>query len=555
VTTYPQGEVSRYGRQLIAQGIDPQITLVAPGREHTFYLSGPLAPMPGCQAGAVITKGVQGLHPAFNHLDYRGARQDGVTWADTVYDPAEMILDIEVSGRTAAEQRQVTRDLISALDPKRQSTLSWFTPEFGEWWCKTRLFRAPGDVMTQSSARHRRFPMKLSLRNDDAFWRSTDSTSSFGFSYEAAFDSFDRADSFNLGADWTQTYSGPGGGALGIAGGTAFWYESGALERTCRAIHDSVSDTDYQVITIQVARINEFPFPNSGYIDLIGRVSADGNSYVRFSLSGQNISLSSYVDGVLVWHVTRPLVVAPLWNETFSFVIGTSANTPRQFRVLRRGFDIFTATEPGNSRMGAAYRGWGFVMSAGAGFFSQISPVALHYWSAGDNNSVSQSGHLPMTNRGTEEVYPKYLCYGPGTFYIGNGTGSVGAANPVVFGPLNPGQIALVDTDPRRRGVIDLSPGVAPGPVSLQDQFGNALAALAIAGNILPLIGVFSSMFGILPVQGPLYSRLFGRFTRPISGHVDGTPLVTEQVAITITGGTADSKIVGTITPLRRWPE
>lgn len=555
MTTYPSGQISRYGRQLVQQGIDPQITVVSPAKDHTFYLSGPLAPMPGDQPGVALTSGIQGLHPAFNHLDYRGARQDGVTYADTVYDPAEMILDVEASARSAAELRQVVRDWISTWDPKKQATLSWFTPEFGEWWCKPRLFRAPQDTLSRSPARHRRLPMKLSIRNDDAFWRSTDSVSSFRFTYEAAGDQFARADSFDLGSDWTQTYSGPGAGAMGIAGQAAYWYESGTLERTCRAIHDSVSDTDYQVINVQIARINEFPFPNSGYIDLIGRVSADGSSYVRFSLSGQAISLSAIVNNVVVWEVARLLVVAPLWNETWSFVIGTGAGTPRQFRVLRNGFDVFTATEPGNSRIGASYRGWGLVMSAGAGFFSQTSPVALHSWTAGDNNTVSQSGFLPLTNRGTEDVAPKYLCYGPGTFYIGNGSGSTGAANPISFGPLLPGQIALLDTDPRRRAVIDLSPGQMPGTPSIQDQFGNALAALAIAQDIGPLLTVFASLFGIVPIQGPLYSKLNGRFTRPIVGHIDGTPLSTEQVTVTIGGGNADSKIVAAITPLRRWPE
>jgi hypothetical protein len=76
-----------------------------------------------------------------------------------------------------------------------------------------------------------------------------------------------------------------------------------------------------------------------------------------------------------------------------------------------------------------------------------------------------------------------------------------------------------------------------------------------MAGTSARLINAFRSLFGILPMQGPLYSQLYGRFTRPIEGHVDGTPLVTEQIAVTITGGNADSKIVGTITPLRRWPE
>lgn len=555
MTTYPPGQISRYGQQLIGQGIDPHITLVSPEGEHIFYLSGPLAPMPGCQPGVVMTKGVQGLHPAFNHLDYRGARQDGVTWADTVYDPAEMILDVEASGRTAAETRQVIRELISSLDPKKQCTLSWFTPEYGEWWCKPRLFRAPGETITQSHARHRRLPLKLSLRNDDAFWRSTDCTSTFRFIHADAYDSFDRADSLNLGPNWEQSYDHPERGALGIAGNTAFWYEGGTQENQCFARHLSESSTDFQAITFQIANLYEFPFPGAGNIDLLGRLSDDGQTFVRFSMRANVIGLSAFVNGVNIWDVSRALVVPPLINETFTFIVGTGEGTPRQFRVLRNGFDIFTATEPGNSQIGSSFRGWGMRIGVGGGFFSQKRPAAIHYWSAGDNTSIEQSGFLTFTNRGTEPVYPKYLCYGPGTFYIGNGSGLIGAANPIQFGPLYPGQIAMVDTDPRRRGVIDLSPGQIPGSPSIQDQFGNALSALAYAGDFGPLLTVFASLFGIVPIQGPLYSKLVGRFTRPIEGHVDGTPLAAEQVSVVIDNANADSKIVGTITPLRRWPE
>jgi hypothetical protein len=176
MTNYPDA-LSRYGQLLISQGLDAWVTLVAPESEHIFYMAGPLAPVPGCQAGFALAKGPTGLHPPFNHLDYKGARQDGADWSDTVYDPAEIILEGEVSGRTVAETREVTRNLVASLDPKKQCILSWTTPEMGEWWAKVRLNRAPAEALMH--ARHRRLPLKLSLRNDAAFWQSDPSVSTF----------------------------------------------------------------------------------------------------------------------------------------------------------------------------------------------------------------------------------------------------------------------------------------------------------------------------------------------------------------------------------------
>lgn len=557
MTTYPPGEISRYGRQLFEEALDPQITVVSPEGDHIFYLSGPLAPMPGSQTGVVLSKSIKGLHPIFNHLDYKGARQDGVTWADTVYDPAEIDMEIEFSGRNASELRQVVRDWFASWDPKKQCTLSWFTPEYGEWWCKPRLFKAPASPLTKSPGRHRRLPLDWTIRNDDAFWRSTDSISTFRFKHEDALDHFNRADSLSLGSDWYQSYTHPppADGALGISSGGVFWFEHGTNANACICRHVSTSETDYQVITISLTGLYEFPFPNTGYIDLLGRMNDASDTFVRFSLAANAISISAYVGGVLAWQVARPLLFPPIGTETFTFIVGTSAGTPRQYRVLRDGFEIATATDPGVVQIGEDYRGWGFAVGVGAGFSSQKRPALINYWAAGDNNTVTQSGFLPLTNRGTEDVSPRYLCYGPGTFYIGNGSGSTGAANMVSFGPLNPGQIALVDTDPRRRGVIDLSPGQGPQPTSLQQQFLDGLRSLAVAQNFQPLLSAFQSLFGITPPQGPLYSKLSGRFTRPIEGHLDGTPLVTEQVSVRIVGGNADSKIIGAITPLRRWPE
>jgi hypothetical protein len=561
MTTYPSGQISRYGRSLAEEGYDAWITLVAPEDEHTFYLAGPLAPLPGCQAGFALTKPPTGLHPAFNHLDYRGARQDGVGWADTVYDPAEIILEGEVTGRTVAETREVTRNLIASLDPKKQCILSWTTPAMGEWWAKVRLFRAPGEGLMHP--RHRRLPLKLSIRNDDAFWRSTDSVSKFAIADgdQVASDDFNRADDSGvngLGSDWTQSYdTTPGAGNLGIKSSSVFWYEAGSSANACRARHDISSETDYQVVSFRTDGLYYLAAGAGGYLDLLARIGDSGTTYIRARVGWLTVSLSAFVSGVQVWTTGDVALTAPPFpTETWTLIAGTSVDTPRQYRLLRGDFDVLTATDPAVSSMGASYRQWGFGVAVTATASpTNLPPQIIGSWSAGDNLTINKSGHLRFTNRGTETVYPFYVCYGPGTFVIGNGTGSTGAATPVSFGPLVAGQVAAIDTDPRRKQVIDITPGNAPVATSLQQQFVDSLTSLATTGDITGITNVFRSFFGMIPPQGPLYSLLSGRFTRPIEGHVDGTALVTEQVAVTIEGGNADSKIIGSITPLRRWPE
>jgi hypothetical protein len=375
-----------------------------------------------------------------------------------------------------------------------------------------------------------------------------------------ASDDFDRADNSavgGLGTNWTQRYTtSPGAGKLGIKDNEAFWYKAGTTANECLATYITGSESDYQVVQIAAGQFYQYPFLSDAPVIILARVGDSGTTYVRVTIAYLEVTFSAVVNGVEVWSKTQSVTILATPASVWTFIVGTSATTSRQYRLLLDGFDVMTATDPDVSRKGASYRGWGFGVGVASGVGTQFYPMStVEAWAAWDNTDVTKSGFLSLTNRGTETVFPKYLCYGPGTFYIGNGSGAIGAAGQIVFGPLLPGQIALLDTDPRRRGVIDISPGQAPGPVSLQDQFTNALYSLSTSANIAPLLTVFASLFGIVPVQGPLYSKLSGRFTRPIVGHVDGTPLVTEQVAVTITGGNADSKIVGAITPLRRWPE
>lgn len=344
MSIWPPGQVSKLGANLLSQNADPLISYV--GHDGSiFYLSGPLAPTLGAQNGMAALS-ISGLHAPFTHLDNQGARQDGTTWNDAVYDPAEIDILIESSGLTPTLSRQVISAWMGAWDPKKLGKLSWFTPERGEWWADVRMAKTFSDQWDQSHSRSGRQRFTWTARNDDAFWKSIDSVSSF----------------------------------------------------------------------------------------------------------------------------------------------------------------------------------------AGNG-----------------------TGFLPLTNIGDQDGWPRYLCYGPGTFAFGDGPGS---SRMITFGPLLENQIVLLTTLPRLRSVIDLSV-VATPPQQLnwvQDLIED-LISFATINNVPPLLQQFESFFGILPPQGVLYSLLTGRFTTPIPPKMEGIAPVESHIPVSISGGNGNSKVVAALTPYRKWPE
>jgi hypothetical protein len=196
-----------------------------------------------------------------------------------------------------------------------------------------------------------------------------------------------------------------------------------------------------------------------------------------------------------------------------------------------------------------------------------VPPPDIQEWSAGDNNTVTQSGTISLVNRGDIEAWPRYLCYGPGTFKFADGVDNY--SSYVTFGPLLENQVALVSTLPRLRGVVDLSKTslnqeVVDGvviPLAIPNNnlnwFQQAIKNLidfSTNNNVPPLLEQFESLFGILPPQGPLYALLDGRFTKSIAAKDDDAAAKVSKISVTITDGNADSKVVGAITPRRRWP-
>lgn len=192
----------------------------------------------------------------------------------------------------------------------------------------------------------------------------------------------------------------------------------------------------------------------------------------------------------------------------------------------------------------------------------------------------TMGGWLSLTNRGTEVGSPRFLCYGPGYFVIGDGN----SGSSVGFGPLLDGQVVLITTQTRLRSVIDLTPGPLPTtPLNPAQQLLADLISFATNNNTPPLLQMFESYFGVTPPQGQLYGLMSGRFSHPVPAIEEAQRPPTVHIPITIQPGTLQSaayggpfglgnllppapgtvinpvagktRIVAALTPARVWPE
>lgn len=559
MTTFPPGIISPWG---IRQALTNQATWISyKGADGTlFHLMGPLAPVPGAQNGMVIQK-FMGLMAPFENLELRGARQDGATWTDTVYDVGDIMFSLEASGITPQGIRDVIRYWISAWDPRRTGVLSVFTPDMGEWWANVRPGKDISDMFTKDYTWSGKQQFTWSIKNYDAFWYSVDSTCEFDIAYANETSYFPSIGNGNtLGGTWTQFYIPTGTiseiGRYGIGDNVAQWLSPNAAADVIN-LYENDSASDNQVITIRLAPAGYGPLfdvidPGAS-VDIWARLSSDGTSGVRLRIKANVLSLSFFIDGDEHGGVSRFMLRPPLWNDTFTLTAGTSAS-PYNFVVQRNGFKIWEFTDWNHtSQKGSSYRGWGFGASTGVFVHTPIAPVPIIQWHAADNLVLTQTGFVQLSNRGDIAVWPRYLVYGPGTFSIGN----PGTSNVVTIGPLLDGQIILLTTEPRFRSIVDLSPTQPAPPSNLLTKFKQLLSQLisfATNNNTPPLLRQFESTFGLVPPQGNLYNLMDGRFTNPIPGSSYGSAPTTYQIPVTITNGSPISKVVAAITPMRRWP-
>jgi len=243
-------------------------------------------------------------------------------------------------------------------------------------------------------------------------------------------------------------------------------------------------------------------------------------------------------------------------GETFRLIAGEEGNE-RTFKVMRGGATVWSMVESGTgSPLGASNR------AAGLGLHTPGAEgtPAIRSWSAGDNSTVTQSGFLTRCNVGDQPMWDRYTVFGPGTFRFWNGP-NAGVNEYVEFGPLLAGQCMQLRTDPRKRGVVDLTS--TPSTPAQQKQYESSLLdilSFAGANNAGPLADVLGSILGglgtgaLVPPQGNPYSLLRGRWSKALEAKSPGKIAQVQQVKVSIDDGNADSKILVAGTPMRRMP-
>jgi hypothetical protein len=558
---YPANPVTPHGAYHILRDRIPQMSLTAYDESIVLHLMGGLAIHDPTTPERVELKSIDGLVPPWTTIDQKGATEDGVSFIDALYDPIETTATVVAHGRNPAYCRKVINHTMASIDVKRVARLSWFTHEMGYWWANVRWFKPP----TIATTTKRRQQLDLRLRADTGFWESFPNVEQFRFDYTATGDDdFETDNPAGLnGSLWSVHYSSGGSGNLFVNGGEV---KSTLSNRTAVARRTGyTSPDDNQVVEVEVGRIQQWFYPTDAAIDVWARMPSSGtvgNDGVRLRIERHALTVSSFHSGTetVLRKRVLPLIIPPLTSEKFTFIAGRPAGAlvpaqPRAFAVLRNGAPVMSFIETGTtSQIGSGFRNVGFGLSTS----SSTLPPGVSNFTAGRNATEKQSGFIRRINAGDQEAWDRYTCVGPGIFRFGNGPGST---ELVEFGPLLPGQIAQIRTDPRKYGVKDLTPASTPIAPSLYNAFTKALQDLLsfmTSRNSVTLSDVFAtvnSLVGGSPApQGNLYPLLHGRFSNPIPAKSPGNPAQVYHIMVEIEDGNAESAIIASLTPLRRYP-
>ena len=568
---YPAGELTPHGWWHLTNGTRPTMRLRAYDGSAEFYLMGPYAPPYHDPAypEAVAIKSLKGLVPPWQHITQKGAAQDGLTHIDALLDPIEIEMTVECMARNPQRLAAVVRDLMASLDAKQQSELAFWSKDIGWWWAPVRWNKG---ALADPLANQERVRQQLSLRlmADDGCWRSYDDTSSFAFTYEAMTDSFQYTTTYSqtqMGANWPARYTPASAssslGYIRANGSQAAWVDQSGFNTATRSVvvgprASFNTTTDNQVISIVLGGMAEWSLPEPAYNDIWGRMGRSGSAWngngIRARVGFGMVRLSRFNNFVETVMYERPLLIQPLPGEKYTLVCGTQGNS-RFYTIRRNDFDILTHQEKGTaSSMNSSHRGVGFGMQASSALITQATPASVRKISAGDNATVSQGGFLSHTNIGDQSMYLDFVLFGPGVFRIWDGPG---ASEFVEFGPLLPNQVAFLRSDPRSPTplVQDLT-SVPPTAQELNFWQKVLRAFTGSAANSNAFLQQIESAFGITPPQGPMYSLLNGRFSNrsAIPAKSPGKAAEPYFVKVEIDGGNADSRIISTGTPRRRYP-
>jgi hypothetical protein len=177
VPVFPPDTITPLGAARLMSGVVPDISFVG-ADSSTFYLQGGRAPILSCQDGVGLV-GTEGFQAPLVLLDEQGARQDGITNLDTVFDPAIIKLTLQASGKTPQSLRTTVRTWISSWNPPNVGALNVTTQELGQWWMPVRQYKAIPDKLIQDPSLHRLLDFEWTCRGDNAFWQGIDTTSVF----------------------------------------------------------------------------------------------------------------------------------------------------------------------------------------------------------------------------------------------------------------------------------------------------------------------------------------------------------------------------------------
>lgn len=568
VVRIPTNQITPHGWYQLVKGEQPMMRLTAyDGSVEIYMLGGHSVPdriaSPECVH--IMRDGLTGLIAPWQHITQKGAVQDGVTHIDALYDPIEVGLKLVCKGRDAKHTRWVYRLLTDSIDAKQESELAWYTQDMGYWWAPVRWFKgAPPDPV--KGAQEHRQPASLRLQADSGFWRSYDDTDTFAIPYDSTTVDFGE-DSETAGENWpVYSYEGTAGGHAYIEDGELKWAAGGNGDQAVvlGPYRDFDTETDIQVINLQVGAMPQLVFAEGTFVDLWGRMGKDVNgdwdgNGVRARI-GRNglwgwVWLSRFNDFVETPLFDRNMFLPPLRTEKFTLLCGTE-DDPRMFRVLRSGWPVLSHKESGTgSVMGEDYRGVGVGVKATTGDEGQAAPPWITTISADDNVPKTYSGWLRRTNIGDQPMYDDYTLFGPfDKVKIYDGPAS---DDFVEFGPLFANQIVELRTDPRTNTTLVQDLTVIPATPQQLNVFQDAVRKLLSFMGVGGALGnQIKSQFGIRRPQGNLYKYLKGRFSdsAAIPPKSPGNPAEPYFVKVELVGATPDSRVIASGTPLRRYP-
>lgn len=562
VTTYPAGPITPHGQYWRDKGRYPTVHLGSHDGSVEFYLlGGESIPWPDQPECVRLTKdGIKNLIASGKIIAQKGATEDGDTFIDGLYDPAEPELGVVVRARDPRRLQSLVAELLGSIDLLRTSPLT-ITDSVGErWWANVR---SNGKIQAEpfTWGESRRQKLTLRLRIDGAFWRGESDISGLGFQYERHVDEFDYiAADIGVDQDWDVAYVGGGGGHVSTDGRQLIWTPAGfgdpilADGRSAIMRHRThrATDDDMIVELLLGGSGTGLPFPGNaanGIWACQNNTGTPGQDGIRAMVELSWVTVSKFVGGVETVLKTELLGVSPQHGDRFQLICAPNG----AISVRRNGNTVLTTTDPAPQR-GPNFRSGGPEMHAGATILWATTPAPVERWAISSNNTAAQGGQIQCLNLGDQPMYRTYTLVGPGIFNIAVAPGST---DMVSMGPLLDGQVIYLRTDPRKTTITDLT-AKPPTPQQLNDwqQAVKDFLDFATGGNAPPLMDAIASEFGIHPPQGNLYSLLQGRFST--ASAIPAAPVSGEPepyfVDASITDGNENSQLISTGIPLRRYP-